>query len=194
MSNSRLRRDGDVSAYQRIAATLAVNWWTFAIRGVLGILFGLTALVLQGVPMLSFLQPFTTYAMVDGVFGIAGAVRDGRKGERSGLLIAEGLVSVAAAASASLWQEITVLVFVVILATWAMLTGVLMLAVSSRLETPDGRWWFALGGIVSILYGVLLGIAPMTGAVVLTAWFGAYALAFGIALLVAAFKLKARFD
>jgi uncharacterized membrane protein HdeD (DUF308 family) len=194
MSNSQLRSDVQVSAYRRIAVTLAANWWTLAIRGILGILFGLAALVLQGVPMLSFVQPFTTYAMVDGVFGIAGAVRDAREGERSGLLIAEGLINVAAAASASLWQAITVLVFVVILATWAMLTGVVMLAVSSRLEAKDGRWWFALSGVVSIVYGVLLVIATMTGAVVLTAWFGAYALAFGIALLVAAFKLKARFD
>ena len=40
----------------------------------------------------------------------------------------------------------------------------------------------------------LLGIAPIIGAVVLTWWLGAYALAFGVALIVLAFRLKAHRD
>ncbi|MGO8712203.1 MAG: DUF308 domain-containing protein [Rhizomicrobium sp.] len=35
--------------------------------------------------------------------------------------------------------------------------------------------------------------APMIGAVVLTWWIGAYALVFGITLLIAAFRLRAKF-
>ena len=48
-----------------------------------------------------------------------------------------------------------------------------------------------VGGLVSLVYGALLVIAPMIGAVVLTWWLGAYALIFGVALVVLAFKLKA---
>jgi uncharacterized membrane protein HdeD (DUF308 family) len=51
-----------------------------------------------------------------------------------------------------------------------------------------------LAGAASVVYGVLLVVAPMIGALVLTWWFGAYALVFGIALLVLAFRLKARND
>ena len=40
-----------------------------------------------------------------------------------------------------------------------------------------------------MLYGALLIIAPMAGAVVLTWWLGAYALIFGVALVVLAFGL-----
>jgi uncharacterized membrane protein HdeD (DUF308 family) len=52
----------------------------------------------------------------------------------------------------------------------------------------------ALAGISSIVLGILLAIAPLMGAVVLTWWVGAYALVFGIALLVLAFRLRARKD
>ena len=43
----------------------------------------------------------------------------------------------------------------------------------------------------SIVYGVLLFVAPLIGVPVLTWWFGAYALVFGIALLVLAVHMRA---
>jgi uncharacterized membrane protein HdeD (DUF308 family) len=46
--------------------------------------------------------------------------------------------------------------------------------------------------VVSVLWGVLLAVFPVTGAVVLTWWLGGYAVAFGAALLVLAFRLRAR--
>lgn len=61
-----------------------------------------------------------------------------------------------------------------------------------RLNIEHGRWWLVLGGAASVVYGILLIVAPLIGALVLTWWFGAYALVFGIALLVWSFRLKAR--
>ncbi len=52
--------------------------------------------------------------------------------------------------------------------------------------------WLALGGLASIIFGVLLVIAPIIGAVVLVWWIGIYALIFGVVLLVLAFRLRAR--
>ena len=49
-----------------------------------------------------------------------------------------------------------------------------------------------LGGIASLVFGVLLVIEPLIGAVVLTMWIGAYAVVFGIFLLVLAFQLHSR--
>lgn len=50
----------------------------------------------------------------------------------------------------------------------------------------------ALVGAVSIIWGVLLIIWPLIGAVVLTWWIAAYALFFGVAMLVLAFRLRGR--
>lgn len=82
--------------------------------------------------------------------------------------------------------------FVLLIAAWAIVTGALMLWAAFRLDTDSGRGWLVLGGIVSLAYGVLLIIAPMIGALVLTWWLGAYALVFGVALLVLGFRLRAR--
>jgi uncharacterized membrane protein HdeD (DUF308 family) len=60
------------------------------------------------------------------------------------------------------------------------------------LNVDHGRWWLILGGLLSIAFGVLLIIAPLIGAVVLTWWIGAYAIAFGVALIIFSFKLRSR--
>jgi uncharacterized membrane protein HdeD (DUF308 family) len=67
-----------------------------------------------------------------------------------------------------------------------------MLSAAFTLNIDHGRWWLALGGIASIIFGILLVIEPLIGAVVLTLWIGAYALVFGVFLLVVAFQLHSR--
>ena len=180
--------------YDLLIAMLARNWWAIGIRGVVGILFGLVALFLPGATMLSLVLLFAAYIFVDGVFGIVSAVRAARAHERWGLPVLEGLVDIAVATIAVLWPGITVVAFVFLVAFWAILTGVLELAAAFRLEFIDGRGWLIFGGLVSVLYGALLIVTPMIGAVVLTWWLGAYALVFGVCLVVLAFKLRARLD
>jgi uncharacterized membrane protein HdeD (DUF308 family) len=178
--------------FDPMIAALARNWWAIAIRGVVGILFGLVALFLPGATMLSLVLVFAAYTFVDGVFAIVSAVRAAGQHERWGLLVLEGVADIAVAAIAVLWPGITVVAFVLLVAAWAVVTGALMLWAAFRLDVDSGRWWFVLGGVVSLAYGILLIVAPMVGALVLTWWLGAYALIFGVALLVLAFRLRAR--
>jgi uncharacterized membrane protein HdeD (DUF308 family) len=50
-----------------------------------------------------------------------------------------------------------------------------------------------LGGLCSLIYGALLLAMPLIGAVVLTWWMGAYALVFGISLIILSFRLRSRY-
>jgi uncharacterized membrane protein HdeD (DUF308 family) len=65
-----------------------------------------------------------------------------------------------------------------------------MTAAAFRLNIEHGRWWLVLGGLLSLAYGALLIFTPLIGALVLTWWMGAYALAFGIALVIFSFRLR----
>jgi uncharacterized membrane protein HdeD (DUF308 family) len=71
-------------------------------------------------------------------------------------------------------------------------SGALMTAAGFRLNVPHGRWWLVLGGLLSLAYGALLVATPLIGAIVLTWWMGAYALVFGVALVVFSLKLRSR--
>ena len=184
----------ETAASDAMSAVLAQNWWLIALRGVFAILFGIVAFAAPGAVMLTLALFFAAYLLVDGVVGIAAAVRAARAHERWGLLLAEGALNIVMGLIAAVFPVSAVLAFVFVTAAWALITGGLMLAAAFKLTQAHGRLWLALGGIVSVIWGVLLVFAPLVGAVVLTWWLGAYALVFGIALLVLAFQLRARKD
>ncbi|MCK1311806.1 MULTISPECIES: HdeD family acid-resistance protein [unclassified Bradyrhizobium] len=174
------------------SAMLANNWWLFLLRGIFGIIFGLLAFLFPGPTMLSLVLFFSAYMLVDGIAGIVSAVRAMRRKDEWGLLIFEGLLNIAVGVAAFIWPGLTVLAFVFMVAAWAIISGALMLTAGFRLKLDHGRWWMVLGGLLSLVYGALLVAMPLIGAVVLTWWMGAYAMAFGIALVVLSFKLRAR--
>jgi uncharacterized membrane protein HdeD (DUF308 family) len=191
MASTTINPAGDVQS-NLAGEALVQNWWLFTLRGIFGIIFGCIALVFPGPTMLSLVIVFSAYMLVDGVAGIISAVRAIRRRDRWGLLVFEGLLNIAVGIVAFLWPGITVLAFVLLVAAWAIVTGALMTAAGFRLNTPHGRWWLVLGGLLSLAYGALLVATPLIGALVLTWWIGAYALAFGVALVVFSFKLRSR--
>jgi uncharacterized membrane protein HdeD (DUF308 family) len=132
------------------------------------------------------------HLLVDGVFGIVAAVRAARADQRWGMLLFEGLLDIVMGAVAFLFPVSAVLAFVLVTAAWALITGALMTGSAFKLTREHGRWWMLLSGIVSILFGIALVISPLIGAVVLTWWLGGYAIAFGVLLLVLAFRLRSR--
>lgn len=165
------------------------DWWALALRGALAIIAGLIALFLPGVTLTAFILLFTAYLLVDSAFALIAGFRAARRHERSWPLFLQALADIAAGLIAFLWPGIALLALVYLVAFWAIVTGAFLIATAFR---PSGRrdWLLGLGGVVSVTFGVLLVFAPITGAVVLAWWFGAYALAFGIVLLIVAFRLR----
>ena len=171
---------------------LAQNWWVIALRGVVAIIFGIIALFMPGAALLAFVLLFAAYMLVDGVLTIIAGVRAAQRHERWGWLIFEGILDLIAGGVAVIWPVITIVAFVLLMGAWAIVTGALLFGASFRLNIPHGRWLMTLAGAVSLIWGVLLIIWPLIGAVVLTWWIAAYALVFGVAMLVLAFRLRGR--
>ena len=178
------------SAMDAMSVALARNWWAVALRGALGVLFGLAALALPFATLQALVLVFAFYLLTDGVFAIVAGVRAAARHERWGLLILEGVVNLVAGIVSLMLPSLTVLVFVTLLGLWAVVSGALMLAAAFRLHAGHGRWLLALSGLVSLIWGVTLYLSPVAGAVVLTWWVGIYALLFGVVLLVLAFRLR----
>jgi uncharacterized membrane protein HdeD (DUF308 family) len=173
-----------------MAAILVGNWWALALRGALAILFALVAFFLPGVTATALVLVFGAYAFVDGVFALIAGLRAARHHGRSAPLLIEGVLNLLIGLVVFLWPEAALVALIYLIAIWAVLTGVLLIAAGIALIRHSGEWLLILGGIVSVLLGIVLFFAPGAGIVAISWWLGIYALLFGIALLMTAFRIR----
>jgi uncharacterized membrane protein HdeD (DUF308 family) len=171
-------------------ATLARHWWAIMLRGAVAVLFGIVALAAPGAVLLSLAFLFGIYLLIDGVIGLVSTVRAVTAHGHWGALLAEAVLNLLIGLIALLMPGAAVLAFVLLMAVWALISGALMVAAAFKLHASHGRWWLALGGVASLIWGVLLIAAPIMGAVVVTWWLGIYAIIFGIALLACGWRLR----
>jgi uncharacterized membrane protein HdeD (DUF308 family) len=156
------------------------------------VVFGLLVVFFPGQAMLSLILLFAAYMVLDGISSLIAAVRAIRAQHDWGLLLLQAAASLITAAVAIFWPAITMVVFVLITAAWAIVSGCLMLASAFRL-TEKKQWWLVASGGLSLLYGILTIIAPLIGALVLTWWIGAYALVLGVFLIMLSLSLRSRY-
>lgn len=190
MSYSQLADPGDPRLGRSRA--LARNWGAVVLRGVVAIIFGVVAFIVPAVTLGTLVLLWGVYAIVDGVFAIVAALRAAAHHERWMVLALEGLLGIAAGLVAFFAPLLTVVVAVTFMSAWAVVTGALLVVAAFRLHGGHGGWLLGLGGVVSVIWGVLLFLMPITAAIVLTYWLGAYALVFGIAMVAFGVRLRSR--
>ncbi|HYR06593.1 MAG TPA: HdeD family acid-resistance protein, partial [Longimicrobium sp.] len=172
--------------------TLSRNWWAVALRGVCGILFGTLTFLAPGISLAALVLFYGAWALADGVLAIASAVRR-RTGARGWVLVLKGCLGIAAGVVTLFWPGITAMALLYVIASWALVAGVLEVAAAIRLRRViAGEWLLALSGVLSIVAGVLLMLFPGTGALAVVLWIGAYALVSGALLVALALRLRAR--
>jgi uncharacterized membrane protein HdeD (DUF308 family) len=170
---------------------IARNWWSLVIRGLVGILFGIITFAWPGITFAALVIVFGAYALLDGVFSLVGAVKAAQAHERWGALVFLGVTGIGAGVVTVLWPAITAFVLVCLIAAWAIVTGVFEIAAAVQLRRYiEGEWLLALAGIASLVFGILIMIAPLAGALVIAVWVGAYALVSGVMLVTLGIKLR----
>lgn len=172
---------------------MARKWWAIALRGLAAVLFGLAAFVFPQITLFVLVAMFGAYALVDGIFALVAAFSRAAGREQWWALLAEGLTGIGIAIVAFAWPGITALTLVYLIAAWAVVTGILEIVTAARLRREiEGEWLMALGGVLSIVFGALLVIYPLAGALSVVWLIAAYAIAFGVLLIVLGFKLRGR--
>jgi uncharacterized membrane protein HdeD (DUF308 family) len=166
------------------------NWWALALRGAAAVIFGLIAFALPGVTLTVLVLFFAAYLLVDGIFALVAGLRAAERHERWGALALEGILDLIAGALVVMWPGLTLVVFVYMAAFWALVSGIALLIAAFRLHREHGEWMMILAGLLSIAWGILVALFPIAGLLVWAWWVGAYALIFGIAMLILAFRLR----
>ncbi|HEX2181496.1 MAG TPA: HdeD family acid-resistance protein [Rubrobacteraceae bacterium] len=173
----------------------AGHWWALALRGVIAILFGLAALLRPGMALVALILLFGAYALVDGIFAVVGVFGGTRSGTPRWLLLLEGVISILAGIIALIFPGLTAVALLYLVVAWAIVTGLVQIATAIRLRQEiTGEWALILGGVLSVIFGLLLAVLPGVGILSLIWLIGAYAVVFGILLLITAFRVRGRDD
>ncbi len=159
-------------------------------RGLLALVIGGFALAWPGITVLALVVVFAVFALVSASTQALQAFSSRRAGSVVVHLLL-GLLDIVAGLIALAWPVPTALVLVLVVACWAVVTGVLEVAAAFWGPRETGpRVMFLLGGVVSAAFGVVLFARPGMGAISLALVFGLFNLISGGWLLAHGIELR----
>lgn len=160
------------------------------LRGLIAIVIGIVSVAWPNVTVGAIVILFAVYAFGAAITDSMRAFSSGRAGPVFGYLFL-ALLSVAAGIVALVWPGITALVLTVWIGIWAIVTGIVEVALTFRQgEAAGERAMWILSGLLSIALGVVLFIRPDIGAVSLATVFGLFAIVYGVSAMVLSFQAR----
>ncbi|MEV0615276.1 HdeD family acid-resistance protein [Nonomuraea sp. NPDC050404] len=165
------------------------SWWLLLVRGLLAIVFGVLALIWPGITLLALVFFFGAYAFVSGLFALFAGFRHGARSRT--WLIVSGIIGILAGIVTVVWPGITSLALLYLVAFWAIFTGVAEIVAGIQLRKDiENEWMFIVGGILSVIFGVLLLLWPGAGMLSLVWLIGGFAVLYGIAMVALSLRVK----
>lgn len=170
---------------------LARNWWTFVLQGIIAIIFGVLALIRPGMTLEALVLLFAIWALVDGVLALISSVGAAEAHEPWWPFVLVGLLGIAAGVVTFRWPGLTALALLLVIAYWSILRGILAIAAAVRLRHEiQGEWWLILNGLASVVFGAVVILFPVAGALTVIWLIGFYAVIFGVMVLMLGFRLR----
>jgi uncharacterized membrane protein HdeD (DUF308 family) len=178
-----------------VLANFVRNWWVFVLRGVVAILFGVFAFTRPGMTLEVLVLLFAFWALLDGIFALIGSVGAAEAREPWWPFVFIGLLGIAAGVVTLKSPQMVTEVLYLIIAFWAIFTGILEMVAAVRLrDLITGEWWLFAAGLVSVAFGVLLLMYPGPGLLAVIYLIGIYAVIAGIANIMVGVRLKGLAD
>ncbi len=167
-------------------------WWLLLLRGILSILFGVFALAAPGSALLALVIVFAFYAVLDGITAIVLGLQHRSTESHWGWHVVQGAISVVAGIVAFVWPGVTALAILFVIAFWSIASGAAVIAESLAMRKRGvGEWgWTLAGGVISVLFGIILLVQPGAGLLTLLWLVGTFSVVFGIIVVVWAFRLR----
>jgi uncharacterized membrane protein HdeD (DUF308 family) len=160
------------------------------LRGLLALAVGVMALAWPGVTVLALVIMFAVYAFFAAVTQLTLAFGSARAKPVIGHLLV-GLVDVTAGAVALAWPAATALVLVILVGSWAVMTGIIEFAAGLRSgEAAGTRAMLIVGSLLSVAFGVVLFARPDIGAITLALLFGWFNVIVGTWMLIGGAQLR----
>ncbi len=159
---------------------LEMSWKVLVVRGALGIVFGLVAMIWPVETLLTLVILWGIWALVDGISSIAAAF-----GVEGGLpktvLILSGVIAILVAVFAIFRPGVAGTALTWILGIWLIVRGVIDAVAALTGRLPGSKALSLVAAAISILAGIIFVANPGGAAVAVAFWLGLLALLWGAA-------------
>ena len=170
---------------------LTKSWWVVVLRGVLLIIFALFAFFNPLLTAASLAMWFAFLIIADGFFTLFSLFSDWKGNDNKWLFLAEGAISIIFGLLLFRMPGVTLLLVSFIISFWFIFVGISRIAMAIQLRKKiEGEGWLIAGGILSVVFGLIIFAQPALGIGFSMFILGFAALLVGIALLVIGFKLR----
>jgi uncharacterized membrane protein HdeD (DUF308 family) len=169
---------------------LARYWWLNLIRGLLALALGILMFSWPAIfTILVLVMFFSAYALVDGIISIVASFAHPKTPHRW-WLFAGGIIGILAAIVIFSQPALATVFLLYFIAFWALFTGIFeIIYAAAQWKTLPGKGWLLVGGILSILIGIMLLSNPIAMVLALIWAIALYLVLFGIVLIMWAFIL-----
>ena len=174
---------------------MARNWGLQAVRGIAAIVLGIAAWLWPDQTLIPLVILFGVFAVIDGALNVAIAVLLAQDQEFRWLPLAIGFAGAILGIVIIAGPDLVRIGLTYVIAIWAIVMGGFNILTALALfgEFP-GAWPLAFMGIISVLFGVAVGVTPDIGSRTLAGLIGTFAVLYGVLALTLAARLRAAND
>ncbi|MEP4078474.1 HdeD family acid-resistance protein [Haloferula sp.] len=183
----------DTSSARPLVQALASNWWILLIRGILLVALGCYALFEPGQTLLAWAFVLGFFMIADGILAIIAGIAGWTNSRIWALLrgVLAILVGAFAIGHPAAFGAIAGITVIFVLAGASIVSGIFEITVAIReRKAIEGEGWMILNGVFSILFGVVLILAPLLSLALFIRVCGVFAIIFGIVAVFTSFKLR----
>ncbi|MGB5171452.1 HdeD family acid-resistance protein [Eudoraea sp.] len=170
---------------------LIKNWYLLTIKGVLLIIFGLLAFFNPLWSAAALTMWFALLIAIFGIFTIIAAISSWKEREDKWMFLLEGVISLVFGLILFSTPGLTLLIVSFAIGFWFVFLGISRISMAIQLRKEiEGEGWLIAGGILSVIFGLIIFARPALGVGSLMYLIAFFALVIGILFIAVSLKLR----
>lgn len=176
---------------QRIQKMIDNLWWMFVLQGLLTFIFGVVALFLPGITLVTIVYLFAAYILVLGIIMLLRGILRAKATSSWWFTALLGLVSIGFGVYLLMYPKVAMGTFLAIIGIVLLVRGVFDLFLAAYVvKGKDSKALWIISGAVGIIAAIVLWQNPLETGVAFVWVLGLYALIAGTASLIYAYRAR----